>query len=53
MNNKDEKEARPFDGERKTGFWVPWFEIIILVILGCLVVWGTYSLGVWLVTGFK
>ena len=49
MNNKDKKEARPFDGEHKTGF----FEIIILVILGCLVVWGTYSLGVWLVTGFK
>ena len=28
-------------------------EIIILVILGCLVIWGTYSLGVWLVGGFK
>ena len=28
-------------------------EIIILVILGCLAAWGTYSLGVWLVGGFK
>ena len=28
MNNKDKKEARPFDGEHKTGF----FEIIILGI---------------------
>ena len=26
-------------------------EIIILVILFCLVVWGTYRLGVWLVSG--
>jgi hypothetical protein len=28
-------------------------EIIIFVMLGCLVLWGTYSLGVWLVGGFK
>jgi len=28
-------------------------EIIIFVILGCLVAWGTYSLGSWLVGGFR
>jgi len=28
-------------------------EIIIFVILGCLVVWGTYSLGGWLVGDFR
>jgi len=28
-------------------------EIIVLGILGCLAIWGTYSLGVWLVSGFK
>jgi len=28
-------------------------EIIILVVLGCLAVWGTYSLGTWLVGDFK
>ena len=27
-------------------------EIIILVILGCLPAWGTYSPGVWLIGGF-
>ena len=37
MNNKDKKEAKPLDGEHKTGF----FEIIILGILGCLAIWGT------------
>jgi hypothetical protein len=28
-------------------------EIIIFVILGCLVAWGTYSLGSWLVGDFR
>ena len=28
-------------------------EIIIFVILGCLVAWGTYGLGGWLVGGFR
>jgi len=28
-------------------------EIIVFVILGCLVAWGTYSLGGWLVGDFK
>ena len=28
-------------------------EIIILVILGCLAILGTYSFGVWLISGVK
>ena len=28
-------------------------EITILAILGCLVAWGTYSLGGWLVGDFR
>ena len=49
MSNKDKKEARSFYGEHKIGF----FEIIILGILLFLASWGTYSFGVWLVSGFK
>ena len=47
MNNKDKKEARPFDGEHKTGF----FEIIILGILGCLAILGTIVLVFGLLVG--
>ena len=49
MNNKDKKEARPFDGEHKTGF----FEIIILVILGCLAILGTIALVFGLLVGLN
>ena len=49
MNNKDKKEARPFDGEHKTGF----FEIIILVILGCLAILGTIALVLGLLVGLN
>ena len=49
MNNKDKKEARPFDGEHKTGF----FEIIILGILGCLAILGTIALVFGLLVGLN
>ena len=49
MNNKDKKEARPFDGEHKTVF----FEIIILVILGCLAILGTIALVFGLLVGLN
>ena len=49
MNNKDKKEARPFDVEHKTGF----FEIIILGILGCLAILGTIALVFGLLVGLN
>ena len=49
MNNKDKKEAKPLDGEHKTGF----FEIIILGILGCLAILGTIALVFGLLVGLN
>ena len=45
----NKKEARPFDGEHKTGF----FEIIILVIFGCLAILGTIALVFGLLVGLN
>ena len=49
MNNKDKKEARPFDGEHQTGV----FEIIILGIFGFLVILGTIALVFGLLVGLN